>query len=258
MVWKLAACDDSMLMDREDIRQSVRVMGQVQKRLVYISSVHAIPVPGDETTISEATRFSPELVEGAYAAAKAKATLAVLDAAQKSLDAVVVHSSGILGSYDGGQNHIVQLVKMCISGKLPAGVTGGYDLVDVRDVAKGCLLAAERGKARKCYILSSRYFTVRELLECVRAVAGGGKKPCLPIGLARTFVPVFEFAARVTHTRPLYTRCVLDTISSDEHFTHDKASAALAGGNGSGRSQARPWSRRPFPVPASSSCPPLR
>ena len=39
----------------------------------------------------------------AYAAAKAKATLAVLDAAQKSLDAVVVHPSGILGSYDGGK-----------------------------------------------------------------------------------------------------------------------------------------------------------
>ena len=197
------------------------------KRLVYVSSVHAIPESEGEATISEVGRFSQELVNGAYAATKAEATQAVLDAVQKGLDAVVVHPSGILGPYDGGHNHLVQLIKMCISGKLPAGVTGGYDFVDVRDVAKGCLLAAERGKAGECYILSNRYFTVRELLDCVRNVAGGGRKPCLPIGLARAFVPVFSWIAKATHTRPLYTRYALDTISSDEHFTHDKATAQL-------------------------------
>ena len=116
---------------------------------------------------------------------------------------------------------------MCISGKLPAGVTGGYDFVDVRDVAKGCLEAAEHGKKGSCYILSNRYFTVKELLEYVRKTTGGRKKVCLPIGLARAFVPVFEGIAKVTHTRPLYTKYALYTISSNGHFTHDKATAEL-------------------------------
>ncbi len=197
------------------------------KRLVYVSSVHAIPETDEKATISETTKFSKDAVIGAYAATKAEATKAVLDAVQNGLDAVVVHPSGIVGPYDSGNNHIVQLISMCISGKLPAGVTGGYDFVDVRDVAKGCLEAADYGAKGSCYILSNRYFTVEELLECVRKTTGGRKKICLPIGLARAFVPVFEWIAKVTHTRPLYTKYALYTISSNGHFTHDKATAEL-------------------------------
>ena len=197
------------------------------KRLVYVSSVHAIPETDKKATISETAKFSKDTVTGAYAATKAEATEAVLNAVKNGLDAVVVHPSGIVGPYDSGNNHLVQLISMCISGKLPAGVTGGYDFVDVRDVAKGCLEAAEHGEKGSCYILSNRYFTVKELLECVRKTAGGRKKLCLPIGLARAFVPAFEWIAKVTHTRPLYTRYSLYTISSNGHFTHDKATAEL-------------------------------
>lgn len=197
------------------------------KRLVYVSSVHAIPETDEKATISETVKFSKDTVTGAYAATKAEATEAVLDAVKNGLDAVVVHPSGIVGPYDSGNNHIVQLISMCISGKLPAGVIGGYDFVDVRDVAKGCLEAAEHGTKGSCYILSNRYFTVKELLECVRKTTGGRKKVCLPIGLARAFVPVFEWIAKVTHTRPLYTKYALYTISSNGHFTHDKATAEL-------------------------------
>lgn len=197
------------------------------KRLVYVSSVHAIPETEEKATIAETAKFSKDTVTGAYAATKAEATKAVLDAVQNGLDAVVVHPSGIVGPYDSGNNHIVQLISMCISGKLPAGVTGGYDFVDVRDVAKGCLEAAEHGTKGSCYILSNRYFTVKELLEYVRKITGGRKKICLPMGLARAFVPVFEWIAKATHTRPLYTRYALYTISSNGHFTHDKATAEL-------------------------------
>ena len=99
--------------------------------------------------------------------------------------------------------------------------------MDVRDVAKGCLEAAGHGIKGNCYILSNRYFTVRELLECVRRSVGGRKKFCLPIGIARAFVPFFEWIGKITHTRPLYTRYSLYTISSNSHFTHDKATAEL-------------------------------
>ena len=143
------------------------------KRLVYVSSVHAIPESGQNATISEVESFTREAVTGAYASTKAEASQEVMDAAKNGLDAVIVHPSGIIGPYDDGSNHIVQMIQMRLSGRLPAGVTGGYDFVDVRDVAKGCLLAAEKGKTGSCYILSNRYFSLRELLECVRRVVGG-------------------------------------------------------------------------------------
>ncbi|MCM1541221.1 MAG: NAD-dependent epimerase/dehydratase family protein [Blautia sp.] len=198
------------------------------KRLVYISSVHAIPESKEQEIISEAGAFSAEAVTGAYAATKAEATQAVLDAVKnKDLNAVVVHPSGIIGPYDGGNNHVVQLIQMYISGKLPAGVTGGYDFVDVRDVAKGCLEAAEKGKTGSCYILSNRYVTIKELLEYACKIVDGRKKLCLPIGLARVFAPLFEWAAKVSHTRPLYTKYALYTLSSNGHFSHDRATSEL-------------------------------
>lgn len=197
------------------------------KRLVYVSSVHAIPEKNDNATIEEISVFSKDLVVGAYASTKAEATGRVLEAAENKLDTVVVHPSGIIGPYDGGNNHMVQLIDMYVSGKLPAGVVGGYDFVDVRDVAKGCIAAAEKGKRGDCYILSNRYFTVKELLECMRIISGGKKKVCLPLSLAGAFVPMFEWIAKKTDTRPLYTKYALYTLSSNGHFSHDKATAEL-------------------------------
>lgn len=197
------------------------------KRMVYVSSVHAIPEAGDHATIAETMNFSKDLVTGTYAATKAEASRLVMEAVKDGLNAVIVHPSGIIGPYDNGNNHMVQLIKMYMSGKLPAGVTGGYDFVDVRDVARGCLLAAENGKAGSCYILSNRYFTIREMLEQVRNVIGGRGKICLPMGVARTFVPFFEWIAKISHTRPLYTRYALYTISSNGHFSHNRATAEL-------------------------------
>ncbi|HIR92381.1 MAG TPA: NAD-dependent epimerase/dehydratase family protein [Candidatus Egerieimonas intestinavium] len=209
---------------RNIIRQCMRCR---VKRLVYISSVHAIPEKAGMAAISETSTFSGEAVTGAYAATKAEATRQVLEAVGQGLDAVVVHPSGIIGPYDKGNNHVVQLIAMYISGKLPAGVAGGYDFVDVRDVAKGCLLAAEKGRAGSCYILSNRYFTVGELLEYARGASGGRKKVCLPMGVARAFAPLFEWLARIRHTRPLYTKYALYTLSSNGHFSHSKATAEL-------------------------------
>lgn len=197
------------------------------KRLLYVSSVHAIPEAKQGETICEVSSFAKNEVVGAYAETKAEATQAVLDAVKRGLDAVVVHPSGIIGPYDKGNNHLVQLVRMCVTGKLPAAIDGGYDFVDVRDVAKGCLRALEKGKTGSCYILSNRYCSIPEIVETVRKIAGGAKKLCLPIGLARLFAPFFEWIARVRHTRPLYTRYALYTLSSNSHFSHAKATREL-------------------------------
>ena len=122
-----------------NVQGTKNIIGQCMrhpvKRLVYVSSVQAIPETEEKATISEAAAFSKENVIGGYASTKAEATQAVLEAARNGLDAVVVHPSGIVGPYDRGNNHIVQLIKMYISGKLlysfqplfyGAGIAGMY------------------------------------------------------------------------------------------------------------------------------------
>lgn len=197
------------------------------KRLVYVSSVHAIPEKDPDHVLSEVREFSAEAVCGGYAKTKAEATQAVLDAAKCGLDAVVVHPSGIIGPYDDVGNHLVQMVSDYISGKLPACVRGGYDFVDVRDVAEGCLTAAERGKSGECYILSNRHYEVREILQMVKKVYGGRRLPTLPMWMARAAEPVMSGFAKWKKRRPLYTKYSLYTLQSNDKFSHDKATSEL-------------------------------
>lgn len=196
-------------------------------RLVHVSSVHAIPEKGTHGALQEVAAFSPDAVVGGYAKTKAEATQAVLDACREGLDAVVVHPSGILGPYDAEGNHLVQMIGDYLRGKLPACVTGGYDFVDVRDVAQGCLLAAEKGRAGECYILSNRRYEVREVLQMVKRVAGGRRLPVLPIWMAKLAAPTIGWHAKRRKERPLYTRYSLYTLHSNGEFSHDKASRRL-------------------------------
>ena len=197
------------------------------RRLVYVSSVHAIPEGDKAQVLHEVAHFSPDQVVGGYAKTKAEATQAVLDAARAGLDAVVVHPSGILGPYDRSGNHLVQLVNDYIHGRLPACVRGGYDLVDVRDVAAGCLLALEKGAAGQCYILSNRHYEIKDVLAMVRKLAGGRRLATLPHWLAKAALPAIRLHALRTKRRPLFTRYSLYTLLSNDKFSHDKATAEL-------------------------------
>lgn len=197
------------------------------QRLVYVSSVHAIPEQGKYEVLKEVNRFSPDWVAGGYAKTKAEATQAVLNAVEAGLDAVVIHPSGIIDPYDASGNHMVQMIKDYISGKLPACVNGGYDFVDVRDVARGCLTAAEKGKTGECYILSNRHYEVRDVLRIARMVDGGRKLPTLPMWMAKAAIPLMNFLSKIRKERPLYTKYSLYTLSSNDKFDHTKATAEL-------------------------------
>lgn len=197
------------------------------KRLVYVSSVHAIPEGDPLSVLREVDHFSPDLVTGGYAKTKAEATQAVLDKAKEGLDAVIVHPSGILGPYDTSGNHLVQMVTEYVRGRLPACVRGGYDFVDVRDVAQGCLRAAAKGRRGECYILSNRHYEVKDVLRITRSVTGGRKLLTLPLWMARAVLPFFTLDARRKKKRPLYTRYSLHTLNTNDRFSHDKATREL-------------------------------
>lgn len=196
-------------------------------RFVHVSSVHAIPELPLGQTIQEVDAFAPGQVVGGYAKAKAEATQAVLDAAHAGLDAVVVHPSGILGPYDNGNNHLVHMIKTFLAGKLPGTVNGGYDFVDVRDVAKGCLLAAQRGKTGQCYILSGHFAEIRQLLALAGRQIGRRVPPLFPRPLAKAAAPLLEAVALRKKERPLYTKYSLYTLTSNSDFSHDRATREL-------------------------------
>ncbi|MDD4693547.1 MAG: NAD-dependent epimerase/dehydratase family protein [Firmicutes bacterium] len=198
------------------------------KKLIYVSSVHAIPERPHGEVITESSDFSPEKVVGLYAKTKAEATALVLEAATRGLHACVVHPSGIMGPYDYGRGHLTQLLIDYSQGRLVAGVKGGYDFVDVRDVAEGILACSKKGRSGEGYILSNRYFTVQEMLEMFHKVTGKKRvKAVIPMWIAKLTAPLSESYYRILKQPPLYTPYSLFTLTSNSRFSHEKASREL-------------------------------
>lgn len=196
-------------------------------RVVYVSSVHAIPEGKRGQILREVSRFSPEGVRGHYAKSKAAATAIALEAARNGLNLSVVHPSGILCPGDGGRGNTSSVILSYCRGKLPVATRGGYDFVDVRDVAQGTLACAARGRQGECYILSGRYATLEEILGYIRRRTGGRRVAYLPLWFVRLLAPALE-AIRLLRGQPLFlTPYSAYTLGSPAAFSHEKASLEL-------------------------------
>lgn len=199
-------------------------------RMIYISSVHAIPEKPKGEVITETNRFDPDLVYGAYAKTKAEATRIVLEQVDSGkLDAVVVHPSGIIGPGGLARSHSGQMILDYAQGRLTASVRGGYDFVDVRDVADGVLAAAEKGKRGDCYLLTNRYFEVSEIMEMLHRLTGRRRiRTILPMWFAKGTAALSELYYKILKQVPLFTSYSLDTLVSNSCFSHEKATRELA------------------------------
>ncbi|MBE0701502.1 MAG: SDR family NAD(P)-dependent oxidoreductase, partial [Acholeplasmataceae bacterium] len=163
-------------------------------RFIYISSVHAIPELNHGKIISEVNTFDPDLVMGGYAKTKAIATQYVLDAIKKGLNGIIIHPSGIIGPNDYGLSHTTQMIEDYMNGKLTSRINGGYDFVDVRDVASGVIQSTISGEVGVCYILSGHYVTIKELFDQLKFFSGKKRAiHVLPMWFAKMTAPLAEF-----------------------------------------------------------------
>ena len=199
------------------------------KKFVYISSVHAIPELPDNQVMSEVSFFDPNLVHGPYAKTKAEATQAVLDAVKDGLNACVVHPSGIIGPHDPGHGHLNALLKTFANHKLPACVKGGYDIVDVRDVAMGTIAALKQGRIGECYLLNNEKIQILDILNMVHEINGVKPVKCiLPMWFAKMTAPLAEVYYKLSKKEPLFTRYSFYTLTSNSNFSHEKATKELS------------------------------
>ena len=198
-------------------------------RLLYVSSVHAITEPPKRRLTVETENFSALSVVGKYAKSKATASALVMDAIKnQGLNAVLVHPSGITGPNDYSDTHLTQMVVDYMENRIPAAVNGGYDFVDVRDVASGIIAAAEKGKAGDCFILSNKFYTVKEMFFMLHEITGGKNiRSTLPMWLAYFSIPFLMIYFKIRGKRPLYTAYSLYTLKSNSNFSHEKATREL-------------------------------
>ncbi|HHW46718.1 MAG TPA: NAD-dependent epimerase/dehydratase family protein [Clostridiales bacterium] len=199
------------------------------RKLVYVSSTGAIPELPKGQKIKEVDRFDANKVVGCYSQSKALATQAVLDAArERGLNACVVHPSGILGPGDYAVSETTGTIIQIINSEMPVGIKGSFNLADVRDLAFGCIMAAEKGRKGECYILANKEVTLKELCE-VLSKESGCKPPkiFLPLGLAKFMAKIMEKQAKKKGTKPLLTTFSVYNLERNNSFDYSKAEKEL-------------------------------
>lgn len=202
------------------------------RKMVYVSSTGAIPEQPKGTPITETDRFTPtnDIVQrGWYSKTKAMATQEVLDAChERGLKACVVHPSGILGPKDYAVGETTGTVIKIMSGKMPIGMGGSFNLCDVRDLADGCVAAADKGRVGECYILGNKEVTLKEVCTMLHD-ASGCKMPYfyLPIQMAYKLADQMEKRAEKTGEKPMMTNFAVYNLARNNQFDYSKAEREL-------------------------------
>jgi dihydroflavonol-4-reductase len=212
----------------EGTRNVIRAAKQAGiKRLIYTSSIHAIKRI-ETGLIDESLPYDVNNPYGAYDNSKAQASLDVQHAAHDGLDAVIVCPTGVIGPYDFRRSEMGQVILDAVNQKPSPYIDGAYDFVDVRDVASGLMLAAEKGRQGESYILSGTHISVRYLLETIQEITGKGffrfKLPRQFAELCAKFTPLYY---SLTKSKPRFTPYSLEVLKSNSHISHAKATTDL-------------------------------
>lgn len=141
------------------------------ERFIYTSSVAAIGPAPTGGRADENQAFTAGSLGIAYMNSKHEAEAEVLRAAARGLDAVIVNPTFVLGP-GGGRASSMGLVRRFLLRRIPAYVDGGLNIVDVRDVADGHLLADAKGETGERYILGGRNFTLARLFADLQRISG--------------------------------------------------------------------------------------
>ncbi len=141
------------------------------ERAILTSSVGAIGVSHNRKPIDESALFDIGHLGITYVNSKHEAEVEALRLAARGLPVVIANPSFVLGPDSPGGSSM-DLVKRFMLKKIPAYVDGALNIVDVRDVARGHLLADEKGEVGKRYILSGRNFTLDRLFADLARISG--------------------------------------------------------------------------------------
>jgi dihydroflavonol-4-reductase len=146
------------------------------RRLVHVSSIHALSTG----------RHRPR-----YDRSKADGERLVVEAGSSGLDAVIVRPTGVIGPRDFAPSRMGQVFLDLAHRRLPALMAGGFNWVDVRDVAAALVAAAERGRRGEAYVVSGYWRSLAELARQAGTVTGA-MPPLItvPHWVARATAPI--------------------------------------------------------------------
>ncbi len=198
------------------------------KKLIHFSSIHVLNPFPLEKELNESREYvdMPEMV---YENSKTESEKIVMNAAKKGLHSIILNPTAIVGPNDFRPSYFGKALIRIYKNQLPMLVPGGYDIVDVRDVVNGAILASKKGRSGERYILSGKWLSIKDLSTEISEISGK-KTPQLlaPLFLAKIGVPFMRVYAALKKEEPLYTKNMLDILKlSHQNISSKKAAKEL-------------------------------
>ncbi len=194
-------------------------------RVVYTSSVAVLGIPHDGSPGTEVTPSTLADMVGDYKRSKYLAEEVVHEFAAKGRPVVIVNPSTPVGAGDWKPTPTGRIIVDFLNGRMPAYVDTGLNLVDVEDVARGHLLAAERGRIGERYILGAENLTLQQVLDMLAQISG--HQPArwrVPHAAAWTFAWLDVTMARLNvHHQPAATPATVRLSRKHMYFDPGKA-----------------------------------
>jgi len=151
-----------------------------------------------------------------------------LKARKAGQDVVIIFPTALIGPYDTGHNHVVQMMKDFLNHQLPGVIKGGYDIADVRDLAKGIFLALFKENCSSSYILSGQQISLKDiLLKTAEAYHTKRHVIVFRAWLAHIGVPFVKIYFSIRKKRPLYTSFALSVLKHANTFNGIRAREEL-------------------------------
>jgi dihydroflavonol-4-reductase len=210
-------------------RLMMAALGAGVGRIVYTSSVATLGLAADGAAADETTPSRLEDMIGPYKRSKFMAEEVVRELiATRALPAVIVNPSTPIGPRDVKPTPTGRMIVEAASGRMPAFVDTGLNLVHVDDVAQGHLLAEQHGRIGERYILGGENLSLGAILgEIARLVGRRAPRLSLPIAALWPVALGAEAWARVSGREPFVTLDGLRMAKKHMFFTSAKAEREL-------------------------------
>ena len=199
------------------------------ERIIYTSSVATLDSRQDGTAADETANLPIQRAIGAYKQSKVVAEQLVLDMIRrKGLPAIIVNPSTPVGPRDLRPTPTGRIIVAAASGRIPAYVDTGLNVVHVDDVGNGHLAALRRGRVGERYILGGENIPFSQMLTEVAALVGRPRPKCrIPWYAAIPAAIGGEVQAFLTGSEPLATWAGVRLARHKMFFTSRKAEQEL-------------------------------
>ncbi|MBI9077884.1 MAG: SDR family oxidoreductase [Desulfatibacillum sp.] len=200
------------------------------QRVVYTSSIAALGTAPGKNLANEDTPFDQYDFGAHYVLTKYLSQQEALGFAENGLDLVVVNPAFPFGPGDIAPTPTGEIIKGILDGTLRFQFDGGINVADVRDVAKGHVLAAQKGKKGRKYILGNQNIAMGDFIRLVRKTAGMPQValPKIPIPAMKAASHLFKaWADNFSHTRPMMTPSDAEMASRYLYFDVSRAKEEL-------------------------------